>query len=278
MKKVMAVIAFLFLSSFTVSAQTQQPIRVKCGSSSSITDSKGQVWAADYGFNSGEISKVQSPVLGTSDQELFENGRWGSSISPLVYNFKVLNGAYHVKLYFAELYQPDQIVGARVFNVKMQGNMVFPNLDVFALAGANTALIKSADIVVSNGAATIEFDNVKDHSKVTAIEILPEGSSPSLTMKFTHPDGTPVAGTLSYKMSNSFVNLNGNVALVNGEATCNLISTPGVLGLAGQFQVHLTLTNSSGKTLWQITMDMNPANIDFGAVQSSSLNVVVQNI
>lgn len=35
-------------------------------------------------------------------------------------------------------------------NVKMQDNVVFTNLDIFAQVGANAALIKGADVTVTN--------------------------------------------------------------------------------------------------------------------------------
>jgi hypothetical protein len=274
MKRFLLFVVFAFFATLPATAQTQKPIRVKCGGGP-VTDSLGQVWAADYGFNGGQISLTEGPVSGTPDPELFQGGRWGDT-PPLTYTFPVANGAYHVNLYFAEGYPADEVVGARVFNVKMQGAVVFPKLDVFATSGANTALIKSAEINVTNGSIAIEFDNVSDHAKVAAIEITQGTPSPKLTMNFTHPDGTPVAGTLTYTMSNSLVKLGGSVALVNGQASCNIVSVPSTIGLAGQFQLNLSLQDTAGNLLWQVSMAMNPANLNFGAVQSSALNVVVE--
>jgi Malectin domain len=273
----------LLMVSLSTAAQSQQPVRVKCGGPA-YKDSKGQTWAADYGFNAGTVSFTSGSVSGTSDPGLFQDGRWGASTPPLIYTFPVANGSYHVNLYFAELYPGDQHIGARVFNVKMQGNVVFQNLDVFAAVGANAALIKGADITVANGTAQIEFDSIADHAKIEAIEILPGTSStsaangPQLTLNFVYPDNTPVAGTLNYTLSNSLLNVGGNVPLINGQATCTLISAPNALGLVGTFQVNLSLTDSSGHTLWQLSLGMNPSKINFGAVQSSTMNVVIQKL
>src|SRR5882762_1902822 len=276
MKRSVLFFLFVALAGTSLSAQKQNPIRIKCGGSA-ITDSLGQVWAADSGYNGGQLSLTQAAISGTQDPALFQGGRWSdTNTPPLTYTFQVLNGGYHVNLYFAESYPADQVVGARVFGVKMQGSTVFPQLDVFATAGANTALVKGADITVTNGTITIEFDNITDHAKVSAIEITPGMASSKLTLNFTHPDGTPVAGKLSYTMSKSEVKLGGNVALINGQANCNILSTPSVLGRAGQFQVNMSLTDTSGHTLWQVNMAMNPSSLNFGAVQSSALNVIVQ--
>jgi hypothetical protein len=81
---------------------------------------------------------------------------------------------------------------------------------------------------------------------------------------------------LNYTMATSALKLGGNTPLTNGEATCVLFSNPSAMGLSGQITLTLSLTDSTGKTLWQIGMTMDPTSVNFGAVQSSTLNVVVQ--
>jgi hypothetical protein len=271
-------IAGVFLGlSLPVMAQ-QQPIRINCGGPS-YTDTKGNVWEADRGFNTGTASAIPATVSGTSDQVLFQTGRWTDSTStPLTYSFPVANGSYHVNLYFTETYPTLQSVGARIFNVKMQGSVVFNQLDVFAEAGGYAALIKSAEVQVSNGQLTIEFDNVVQHAKVNAIEITPGQGGPSLSLNFQYPDGKPVLGTLAYVVSSSLINLKGSTPLNNGQAQATLFASPSALGISAQFQVTLSLTDTAGHLLWQINLGMNPASINFGAVQSSALNVIVQRL
>jgi hypothetical protein len=274
--KALALITLIFAMCVPAMAETQQPIRVKCGGSA-YTDSKGQAWATDYDFNGGLVSQLTGSVKGTSDPALFQHGRMPET-SPLVYTFSVANGAYHVNLYFAELNSGDEFVGGRVFNVKTQGNVVFQNLDIFATVGANAALIKGVDIAVTNGQATIELDNVPGHDrgKVDAIEITQNTGAPELTLNFVYPDGTPVTGNLNYTVATSALKLGGNTPLTKGQATCVLFAAPQIMGLVGQIQLTLSLTDSTGNTLWQIVMSMDPTSVNFGAVQSSSLNVVVQ--
>ncbi len=48
------------------------------------------------------------------------------------------------------------------------------------------------------------------------------------------------------------------------------------MGISAQFTVNLSLADTAGHTLWQLTVAMNPAQVNIGAVQSSALNVVVQ--
>jgi Malectin domain len=264
-------------------AHAQTAVRVKCGGPA-LTDSKGQAWSADKDFNGGLVSTVSGPVSGTSDPVLFQEGRMSPDGGPLVYTIPVANGSYHANLYFAELYSGDAFVGGRVFNVKVGGTTVLQNFDIFAAAGANTALIKGVDFAVTNGAATVELDNVPGHDrgKIAAIELISNtpgtstGTQPTLTLDFKYPDGTAVAGTLNYAVSSGAVKLSGAVPLNNGQATCQLFNSPSALGLSGQFNVTLSLTNSANKSLWQITLAMDPTNVSLGSVESSTLNVVVQ--
>ncbi len=280
MRKALALIILALATCGMAHAQTSA-IRVKCGGPA-YTDSKGQAWSADMDFNGGLVSTVTGPVSGTTDPTLFQEGRMAGDTGPLVYTFPVANGSYHANLYFAELYSGDAFVGGRVFNVKVEGTTVLQNFDIFKAAGVNTALIKGVDFAVTNGTATVELDNVPGHDrgKIAAIEITSNatstGTNPSLTLNFTYPDGTPVQGTLNYAVSGGSVKLSGAVPLQNGQASCMLFNSPSALGLSGQFNVTLSLTDSANKSLWQITLSMDPTNVSLGSVESSTLNVTVQ--
>jgi hypothetical protein len=274
-RKFIGLILFVITACLPAAAQTQHPIRINCGGPS-YTDSKGNVWQADTDYKGGTVSQIQATVTGTTDPALYQDARRDNSSTPLVYAIPVVNGNYHVNLYFAETYAPMEHVGARIFNVKLQGSPVFSNLDVFAEAGANAALEKGAEVTVSNGTLNIEFDNVVDYAKVAAIEILPGVSGPMLMLNFKYPDGTPVIGTLGYAVSSSLLNFQGTEPLTNGSAQCALFTNPSALGNSAQFTVKLSLTDSAGHILWQFNVGMNPADVNLAAVQNSSLNVTVQ--
>jgi len=57
-----------------------------------------------------------------------------------------------------------------------------------------------------------------------------------------------------------------------------LLSNPSALGISAQFQVTLSLKDTLGNVLWQMSLGMNPALVNLGTIQSSALNVVVQRI
>jgi hypothetical protein len=173
------ILLFLFFVCLPVAAQTQQTICVNSGGPA-YKDSKGQSWSADYGFNTGTLSHSApiATVTGTSDPTLFKSARVGTSSGPdLQYQFAVTNGLYNVNLYFAETYFTSK--AQRVFDVQMQGTTVFSALDIFALAGLDHALVKSAKVSVTNGQLIIRFAHRASGNVpvISALEILPAGGS-----------------------------------------------------------------------------------------------------
>lgn len=275
MKKFLYLLLFGMGACLPAIAQAQAPIRVNCGGPN-YTDSKGDVWQADFGFKQGKPLAIRNQVTGTPDPVLFATYHW----NPGTYSFQVPDGKYQVNLYFVEGTATDERIGARVFNVSVQGTVVFPTFDIFSEVGANTALIKTTTASVTNGTLTIGLGYVSGaEPQVSAIEILQANQTvfgPSLTLSFKYPDGSPVTGALNYAVSSSLLSFQGSQSLVNGFAECNLFANPSAMGISTQFQVTLSLTDTSGHTLWQMNLGMNPAQVNLTAVQTSALNVTVQ--
>jgi hypothetical protein len=81
---------------------------------------------------------------------------------------------------------------------------------------------------------------------------------------------------LTYTITSSLLTLQGATPLTNGQVAATLFANPSALGLSTQFQIRLNLTDATGHVLWEINLGMNPSEVNLGALQSSSLNVVVQ--
>jgi hypothetical protein len=145
------------------------PIRVNAGGPA-YTDSLGQLWSADTGYQQAGSFSTTAGIAGTSDATLYQTEHY-SATGSLTYQFAVPNGTYTVKLRFAEIWYTS--AGQRVFNVKINGTTVQPNLDVFAAAGgADRAYDLSCPVTVSGGQVTISLTAVAGNPKISAIEIL----------------------------------------------------------------------------------------------------------
>ena len=120
---------------------------------------------------------------------IFQTTRWDArGGAELSYNIPVAAGDYQVRLYFAEIYGPTSRVGARVFNVDIEGQRVLSNFDVFAEAGAaNKGIVRTFD-VASDGTINIKFGHVTENPNVMAIEIIDRN-----TIINTAPVVSPVA-------------------------------------------------------------------------------------
>jgi lysophospholipase L1-like esterase len=159
------------------------PIRVNVGGPALI-DSKGQVWQADFGFNTGITNSTASPIAGTVDDALYQTERWDFGTSPeMTYNFPVPNGVYQVRLHFAEIYGLTSFPGGRVFDVKAENDLVLDNLDIYAQVGANTALVKEFATTITDNQVTLDFiHGAANNPKISAIEIIEVSQWP------THPE------------------------------------------------------------------------------------------
>src|SRR5262245_3104259 len=181
-------------------AQAAYSQRVRAGSTSSFVDGSSNVWSADrayapgaFGYTTGEPYSTGATITGTTDGPLFQANRHAQSFR---YQFDVPNGAYQVRLRFAEIYPSAFGIGRRVFNVTVEGVSVLQNFDVFARVGANTALDSVLTTSVSDGVLTIEFVGVVSHAEVNAIEVIAVGGPtppPSDATATATPTLTPTA-------------------------------------------------------------------------------------
>jgi HSP20 family molecular chaperone IbpA len=149
------------------------PIRINAGGDA-FTDSTGTTWAADAYYVNGQTyqQKQNEDISGTVDDSLFRSERYDKLSDALKYEIPIRNGEYSVTLYFADLYAGTHKVGARVFDVSLEGSVVFPRLDIFAEAGGFAALNKTASTKVTDGVLTLELLRDVENPNLSAIEII----------------------------------------------------------------------------------------------------------
>jgi len=149
--------------------------------------SNGDIFQPDQYYNPGSPGTViyssgAIDILGTTDDELYRTER--NAVPPptgsgmMSYNIPVANGLYNVELHFAELYfgvvnltQP--LTGKRVFDVVIEGALVMDDYDINADVGPATAIIKTFVAYVLDGTLDIQFINVVNRAKISAICVKP---------------------------------------------------------------------------------------------------------
>ena len=153
-----------------VPPQTMQTIRIKAGQSTPFTDSSGNVWQAEQGFDGGDtIERPDIAIANTKDPGLYQSEHYSMD----GFSCKLSNGKYTAKLHFAETFEGITGPGERVFSFNVQGHE-FKNFDVWAKAGGpNRAYIETVPVEVTNGVFNITFTSNVENPQINAIEIIP---------------------------------------------------------------------------------------------------------
>ncbi|MGH9222418.1 MAG: Kelch repeat-containing protein, partial [Acidimicrobiales bacterium] len=136
---------------------------------------------------SNKVSSTTNPIDLTDPSvpsgtpgSMFQTERWDPAGSPeLQWDFPVTPGSYQVRLYFAEIYTGTQSVGARVFDVSIEGAVVLNDYDIFADVGGYTGVVKTFT-VSADANLDIDFGHVIENPKINGIEIVSGSASDQL--------------------------------------------------------------------------------------------------
>ena len=122
---------------------------------------------------------VEPSVPAGTPQKIFQSARLAVVGSPsLQWDFPVSQGSYVVRLYFAEIFPKVGTVGARTFDVEIEGIEVLTDYDIFADVGADAGVVKSFE-VVSDGTLDIDFlSGAGKPPMVNALEVEPTEGLP----------------------------------------------------------------------------------------------------
>jgi glucose/arabinose dehydrogenase len=187
-------------------------VYINCGGGD-YTDTNGRLWHSDRYYNTGLVWNTKSPIGSTENDSLYQTERWDEDDgTELKYTIPVKNGSYMLSLHFAEIYGSN--AGFRIFDVKVQGKPLFQMLDIFASApGKNVALVRSTVVDVKNSELTIELIRVKNNPKISAIQIEPATTSPSV---FINTGGGTFTDTLGITwIADSYFNAVGSISVVD---------------------------------------------------------------
>jgi hypothetical protein len=145
------------------------PLRIDTAATTSYTDSNGNLWQADTGYIDGQVGNLGNiAIANTNDPHIYQTERYKLT----GYALAVPNGSYQVRLHFAESFYTAP--GRRIFSVNVEGTPI-SNIDVFAEAGATrTALIKTANVTVSDGQLNLSFTASVGETMIDGIEVIPQ--------------------------------------------------------------------------------------------------------
>jgi chitodextrinase len=240
-------------------------LRINAGGAA-FTDSLGNAWSADTGFNAGQPFSNSLPISGTNDPILYTSGRYDGPAPPtLQYEFGVPNGEYQVRLHFAE---PTLGVGARKFNVQIEGAMVYSNLDVSAEAGVDSALIKTANAVVADGQLNLLLlHGPIENPFINGIEVIQTAALDSQAP--TAPVGLAALSISSARVDLSWSPSSDNVEVAGyrlercaGVGCANFLEVATVAGTA------ISQTNLSPGTVYRYRLRATDAEANYSAHSS----------
>lgn len=147
-------------------------IRIKAGQTAPYTDSNGNVWLGEQGFEGGFTVDRDSltQIAGTKDAGLYLTEHYSMEY----FSTKVPNGKYIAKLYFAETFEGITGPGERVFSFKVHGRE-FKDFDLWMLTGgAYRAHIETIPVEITNGEFRIDFTPKIENPEINAIELIPQ--------------------------------------------------------------------------------------------------------
>lgn len=116
--------------------------------------------------------------------------RWGSS-DGFAYNFPTGNGQFDIDITFAEIFPRAQAIGRRKFDVFVEDDLAFANMDVFASVGANVEWTRSiTGALVEDGALSIAFRKGSvENPMVSAIVFRASNGSDFVLGDYTDTEG-----------------------------------------------------------------------------------------
>ena len=151
-------------------AAVKFPLRIKAGISAPLTDSSGNVWLPEQGFDGGDIvDRPDLEIANTKDPALYRTEHYSMT------SFKqpLPNGKYVVKLHFCETFEGIEGPGQRVFSYNVEGHE-YKDLDLWVKAGGpRRAYIQTVNVEVTDGKLDVTFTPNVENPQINAIEIIP---------------------------------------------------------------------------------------------------------
>ncbi len=150
-------------------------VRINCGGPSYVSTAGATFMADDY-YDTDITTNVYNTthaIYSTSDDALYQKGRTGTAV-----NYAIplsMAGTYTVRLHFAEIKWNS--LGKRVFDVKLEGNTVIADYDIYGQTAKYRADVYEFTQVVTDGYLNIELAASERKAAIAAIEVLGDSVS-----------------------------------------------------------------------------------------------------
>ncbi|GLR17991.1 Kelch repeat-containing protein [Portibacter lacus] len=134
----------------------------------------GQNFSVNTGNIAGEaFSNRHASLPAYVPMSLFNKERWDNSDGPeMQFDINLTNAEYKVRLYLGNWYSGTNQVGERIFDIRMEGQIVENNFDPVARFGNETGGMVEHDVVVNDGTLNILFEHEVENPNVYGIEVL----------------------------------------------------------------------------------------------------------
>ena len=154
-------------------------LRVNCAATEPYTDNAGNVWLPDQQVDPNKewgavggmtVDRGDLAITGTDAPKIYQTERYSME----AYKFNVPNGAYTVRLHFAETYDGITAAGQRIFSVTINDRAALTNFDPYKEAGGfQKPIVKTIeDVAVTGGELVIKFTVNVQNPEINGIEIL----------------------------------------------------------------------------------------------------------
>ena len=146
-------------------------IRISAGAEQDFTDSSGNLWLSDRGFEGGDVVSraADMEIANTKDAGIYRTEHWGMSS----FSLPLPDGRYVVKLHFAETYDGINGPEGRVFSMNVEGQEL-KDFDPWVKAGGGgRAYVETVNATITDGKLDITFESGVDNPEINGIEIIP---------------------------------------------------------------------------------------------------------
>ncbi len=159
----------------SVSTRAQETLYRLNAGGPAFTDDLGHSWRSDEGLaNTGKSIARQRLGGGAISDPPYDSLRFDSAPAPeLSYRLPVPDGVYEVRLHFCEILPRYAAVGARVFDVDIEGQRKLTAFDIFAQVGFRKSCVQSlTGTLVDDGLLEIDFYRNAGDPAISGIEVI----------------------------------------------------------------------------------------------------------